>query len=185
MTDCPANVNGYYAESATEETPVSERPRETGMSTSTPPERPRQNDRVKREVEEILESTERKSGPVRMAPLARPRSRNSWLRLSPSMLMLSSLVLVLIGFVMEDQLAFFVFAALGLFAAGYFWSLTARSRRARGAPVARRQPAPRGGRDVYWRGERVDTMKPRATPPAVVSFKPSFGQRVRRFFGRK
>jgi hypothetical protein len=139
--------------------------------------------RVEREVEEILERDERRSGQVRMAPPSRGRSRQlSWPRLTPGVLMISSLILVLIGFAVRDYLVQFVFAALALFAAGYFWSMQSRMRRG-GRPVdgSRRQ---RGGREIYWRGERVDRIEPRGEAPNVVQFRPSWRDRVRRLFRR-
>ena len=109
------------------------------------------------------------------------------LKLSPGLLMLASLVLLVIGLALREYLEYFVFVALGLFAFGYVWSMSVRSRRRRGVTSGVRAPASRGrqdrgGRDVYWRGERVDTMEPRTPPANVVSFKPSFWARARRLF---
>ncbi|MSQ08327.1 MAG: hypothetical protein EXR44_03395 [Dehalococcoidia bacterium] len=119
------------------------------------------NDRVQREVEQILEKTGERPSSLRMAR-SPGRAKPSWLRFSPGLLMLGALLFVLLSLVMSDQALPFVLGALFLFTAGYIWSMQKRnfSRRSRSVRTG-------GKPDVYWRGERVSQRKPIARSPAA------------------
>ncbi len=145
--------------------------------------------KVEREVEEILARDERKTGAPTRLPVARaaPPARRRY-RLGPGMLMLAALAVAAAGLVIADNALPFVLAALALFSLGYFWSMQgrARGRQAQPAVAARRAASSDRGRDVFWRGERVDTIQPRRAPANVVQFKSDWRSRLRRFFrGRR
>ena len=141
---------------------------------------------MKREVEQILERDESRTPVTRFAPPRRGvRQLSGWLRLTPGILMLGALLLTLIGLAVQDYRTQFVLAALGLFAAGYMWSMQRRSGRARPAPGGVRRVPGRNSREVYWRGERVDTIRPRRAQGDVVRFRGGWRARLRRRFRGK
>jgi Flp pilus assembly protein TadB len=128
-------------------------------------------DRVRKEVEDILEKDDRRSKVVRMAPPPkRLGSGRPAMRLTPGALMLVGLALVVIGLAVPLLRLEMALAAAVVFLAGYAWSIQ-RRRPGRRADTAQ----------TYWRGEPVTTRK----PATVVKFREPLGSRVRRLFRRK
>ena len=142
------------------------------------PDRP--NDRVQREVEEILEKKGRResASPLRLAR-APVRARASWLRISPGLLMLGALLLILLALALRDRAMPLVVGALVLFTAGYVWSMQRRNLSRRYGP-ARSSGKP----EVYWRGEPVSQRKP-IGKSNVVPFKETPAAKVKKKFGRR
>lgn len=140
----------------------------------------RPNDRVQREVDEILEKSGNRPAPLRVAR-APARQGQSWLRLSPGLLMLGALMLVLLALALRDQALPLVLGALFLFTAGYVWSMQRRNlSRGRSASVRSSRP------EVYWRGEPVSRRKPiDRSPGAPGPFKETPSAKVKKKFGRR
>jgi hypothetical protein len=143
------------------------------------------DDKVQREIEEILARQEQRAPVVRMAPPIRPRRQRPVLKLSPGMMMFGGLVLVIAALILRKYTTVLAIAALCVFAAGYLWSMMSRSRSrvARTMPASSRRPARSGG--AYWRGQPVSEIQPRKRSGQVVQFNGGWRARIRRFFKGK
>jgi hypothetical protein len=141
------------------------------------PDKP--NNRVEREVEEILEKQERRRSPGRVT-VAKPRpaeaGRLRLAGLSPGLLMLGALALVVLGLALRRFSLPLVLAALVLFGIGYVASMRKRAY-GRGYRTVSSGRKP----DVYWRGELVHRPK----PGNIVPYRDSWAGRFRRWFGRR
>jgi hypothetical protein len=138
------------------------------------------NNRVQREIEEILEKQERKP-PRRVTvrrPMRRPRGPSGPL-ITPERLIVAGLLVLLVGVALRGRfLVPLAITGAGLLAVGYFMSVR---RRRGGTRISAETP------QKYWRGQPVGHHSRSSTRRSgrVLEFPDSWPNRLRRWFGMR
>ncbi len=147
------------------------------------------NDKVREQIEEILENNERKKPvPIRIARPVTPRKVRSGTPIwypTPEKLIVAGLALMVIAVVTRTLVLPLTVAGFALAGFGYYL-LVARKRRSKfGAPGA----GPTDNSPKYWRGKPVKPSRPSGTVKRrdgnILDFPDSDQDKPKRRFGRK
>jgi len=149
------------------------------------------NDRLRNEIEDILEAEAKKDTKRPVEPFVvgrRPAPRrvrtgtSIWMP-TPEKLIVLGIVILLIGALTRTFLLPMVIVGFALAGIGYYM-MVRRGRAAKYGKSPSRRPSS-GIEPKYWRGQPVDPPKPKTADGKVVEFPDSVSNKVRRRFGKK